>query len=334
MAKTLPTPTQQEVQPHEDRRLTAAEFQGLSEVPPELEWFANLTSEQTRRAYRNDVQTFMHFVGIQQPEEFRIVTRPHVLAWRKDLEGRGLAPTTIRRKLSAITSLFNYLCEQNAITHNPVDDVKRPSEGSNEGKTPALSDDQARLLLEAPAGKTLKGKRDQAILATMLYHGLRCDELCKLKVKDFSQRRGLMHLRVHGKGRKIRFLPVHPRALARVQEYLETAGHGAEGEGPLFRPVKNNRSGRLDKPLDPSGVYRSVVVHYGKQAGLEVAGFSPHALRATATAATNALDHGADIARVQEWLGHANIATTRLYDKRRSRPEDRPRFMKRWSRWG
>ena len=128
MAKTLPTPAQQKIQPHADRRLTAAEFQGLSEVPPELEWFANLTSEQTRRAYRNDVQDFMRFVGIQQPEEFRIVTRPHVLAWRKDLEERGLAPTTIRRKLSAITSLFSYLCEQNAITHNPVDGVKRPAE--------------------------------------------------------------------------------------------------------------------------------------------------------------------------------------------------------------
>jgi integrase/recombinase XerD len=240
------------------------------------------------------------------------------------LEGRRFVLCLDDRELRAITSLFNYLCEQNAITHNPVDGVKRPAEGSNEGKTPALSDDQARLLLEAPAGKTLKGKRDQAILATMLYHGLRCDELCKLKVKDFSQRRGLMHLRVHGKGSKIRFLPVHPRALARVQEYLEAAGHGAEGEGPLFRPVKNNRSGRLDKPLDPSGVYRSVVVHYGKKAGLEVAGFSPHALRATA--ATNALDHGADIAQVQEWLGHANIATTRLYDKWRSRPEDSPTF--------
>ena len=151
MARTLPTPAQQKIQPRPDRRLTAAEFQGLSEVPPELEWFANLTSEQTRRAYRNDVQDFMRFVGIQQPEEFRIVTRPHVLAWRKDLEERGLAPTTIRRKLSAITSLFSYLCEQNAITHNPVDGVKRPAEGSNEGKTPALSDDQARLLLETPA---------------------------------------------------------------------------------------------------------------------------------------------------------------------------------------
>ena len=88
--------------------------------------------------------------------------------------------------------------------------------------------------------------------------------------------------------------------------------------------MKNNSSGTLDKHLEGSSVYRHIVVRYGKQAGIAFAGFCPHALRATA--ATNALDHGADIARVQEWLGHANIATTRLYDKRGSRPEESPTF--------
>ena len=103
-----------------DRRLTSAEFQGLADVPPELEWFANLTNDQTRRAYRSDIQAFMRFIGIEQPEEFRQITRPHMLAWRKDLEARGLAAATIRRKLAALTSLFDYLCERNAVVHNPV----------------------------------------------------------------------------------------------------------------------------------------------------------------------------------------------------------------------
>ena len=114
-----------------DCRLTASGFQGLADVPPELEWFANIDNPQTRRAYQNDLQDFTRFVGIQQPEEFRRVTRPHVIAWRKDLEGKQLAPATIRRKLSALTSMFDSLCEQNAVTHNPVDGVKRPKEGRN-----------------------------------------------------------------------------------------------------------------------------------------------------------------------------------------------------------
>ena len=76
--------------------------------------------------------------------------------------------------------------------------------------------------------------------------------------------------------------------------------------------------------LTPGGVYTAVVCHYAAAAGISVRGFGPHALRATA--ATNALDHETDIAKMQEWLGHANIATTRLYDRRRMRPEDSPTF--------
>ena len=102
------------------------------------------------------------------------------------------------------------------------------------------------------------------------------------------------------------------------------ANHESLRTTGLFRPVKNNSSGTLDKHLEGSSVYRHIVVRYGKQAGIAFAGFCPHALRAIAV--TNALDHGADIARVQEWLGHANIPTTRLYDRRKSRPEESPTF--------
>src|SRR5438445_12822126 len=97
-----------------DRLLSKPEFQRRSEVPPEFEWFANLENENTRRAYRNDVGAFMRFVGIKRPEEFRAVTRAHVIAWRKVLEERKLAPATIRRKLSALADLYNYLCDANA----------------------------------------------------------------------------------------------------------------------------------------------------------------------------------------------------------------------------
>jgi integrase/recombinase XerD len=109
----------------EERALTAKEFLDLADVPPEVEWFANITNRQKRRAYQNDLKDFMHFTGIRSPEEFRVVTRAHVIAWRKDLEGRAVAGSTIRRKLSALSSLFEYLCERNAVVHNPVKGVKR-----------------------------------------------------------------------------------------------------------------------------------------------------------------------------------------------------------------
>ena len=176
-----------------------------------------------------------------------------------------------------------------------------------------MSAAQARVLLDAPPEDTLKGQRDRAILATLLYHGLRREELCWLRVRDLQQREGILHLRIEGKGDKIRFVPVAAQAARLIQAYLAAAGHGSEGAGPLFRPVRNNTTGTLNKPLNPTSIYQDIVRRYGEQVGINAA-------------ATNALSHNADIAKVQEWLGHANIATTRLYDKRNHRPEDSPTF--------
>jgi integrase len=86
----------------------------------------------------------------------------------------------------------------------------------------------------------------------------------------------------------------------------------------MFRPIRNNRTGELEKPLDPDMVYK-LVRGYSAELGFEI---GTHALRATPV--TNALDHLADIAIVQEWLGHANIAITRISDHRKTRPEDSP----------
>jgi integrase/recombinase XerD len=179
--------------------------------------------------------------------------------------------------------------------------------------------------LEAPPSDTLKGKRDRAILATFLHHGLQCEELCSLRVHDLQSRQGVPHLRILGKGSKVRYVPAHPLALERIHDYLGAAGHGEDVEGPLFRPLKNPVGrGDTDRPLTHGAIYHCVLRKHAQTAGVDFASFGPHALRATA--ATNALDRGADLGKVQEWLGHANVSTTRLYDRGRSRPEDSPTF--------
>ena len=208
------------------RALTSAEFRQLSAVPAEVEWFANIDSKKTRQAYQNDLRDFSRFIGIDQPEEFRTVARAHVIAWRKTLEERHFSDATVRRKLAALSSLFEYLCEKNVVTHNPVKGVKRPAANNNEGKTPALSNDQARQLLEAPPEDTLKGKRDRAILVTLLYHGLRRQELCNLRIKDYQRRTGVMMFHVHGKRKKERFVPVEPKTQRLLADYLDASGHG------------------------------------------------------------------------------------------------------------
>jgi integrase/recombinase XerD len=307
--------------PPTNRLLTAAEFQRLADVPPEIEWFANLSNPQTRRAYENAVKDFMRFAGIERPAEFRDVTRAHIIAWRDDLVRRELGGSTIRHRLASLASLFEYLCERNAVTHNPVKGVERPKTESGEGKTPALGDHQARKLLAAPADDTPKSKRDRAILSTLLFHALRREELCKLRVKDFRHaRKGVPHLKVSGKGGKTRYLPLHPGTQGLIHDYLDATGHGTDEHGALFRPVRNNITGQLANAITPDGIYK-LVRAYSAELGFKI---GAHSLRATA--ATNALDHEADIAKVQEWLGHANISTTRIYDHRRTRPEDSPTF--------
>ena len=117
-----------------DRRLTAVEFQGLAEVPPEIEWFANITNLSTRRIYKIAIRDFMRFIAIVRPEEFRIVTRAHVIAWRDDLERRGLEGPTRRNRLAALSSLFEYLCDKDTVSFGSSDTAgvgrKRPASSS------------------------------------------------------------------------------------------------------------------------------------------------------------------------------------------------------------
>ena len=177
-----------------------------------------------------------------------------------------------------------------------------------------------------------QGLRDRAILATLLYHGIRREELCLLRLRDMQSRHGVMHFRIKGKRDKIRFVPMHPMVLRLVSDYLEAGKHrGAVSheslDAPLFQPVVNNRIGTLDKHIEPGSVRRNIVMKYGRETGIdaEVVGLCVHSMRAT-TAANGLLDE-ADIAKVQEWLGHANVSTTRLYDRRKTQPDGSPTFF-------
>lgn len=134
----------------------------------------------------------------------------------------------------------------------------------------------------------------------------------------------MIHFTVHGKGSKTRYVPVHPGTLHDINAYLEACGHAGDKKKPLFMPVKNNRSGRLEKAMTGDGLLK-LVKHFATKAGITMDDFCLHSLRATA--ATNALDNEADIARVQDWLGHANISTARLYDHRKNQPEESPTFL-------
>jgi len=126
---------------------------------------------------------------------------------------------------------------------------------------------------------------------------------------------------VHGKGSKIRYIPIHPKAMAAIGEYLAASSHAGDERTPLFIPSPK-RSARSKLMLRRR--IHELIVRYAKGLELPSGSARPHSMRATA--ATNALEHGADIAKVQDWLGHASPETTRLYVKRKDRPDESPTF--------
>ena len=296
-----------------------ASLTALAAIPEEEVWLASQKSARTRRAYRLDVAHIMRTLGITTPDQLRQVDHRAVIAWeRQQREEEGAASSTVRRRLAVLSSLFKHLVRHGAASRNPVVDVSRPAINREEGSTAAFSKAQARRLLDAPPVDTVDGLRDRAILAVGLQGGFRRAEITALKVGDLHQNRGLDALRVTRKGGRHEALAIHPQAAARIRAYLDAAGHGADHEGPIFRPMRGNakahdQAGRLD----PSGVDRILRKH-AAAIGLE-RGYSAHSMRATFI--TTALENGAQLEDVQKAAGHRDPSTTKFYDRRGYNPE-------------
>ena len=210
---------------------------------------ANLSNPSTRRAYENAMRDFMGFTGIRPAggishrdprAHHRLARRAGApRAWRQ----HDPAPARVAR-LAVRISL-------RARTPSPI---TRSKASSGRGRKAAKARRRRSAITRRascstrPQDDTIKSKRDRAILSTLLFHALRREELCKLKVKDFRHaRKGVPHLKVSGKGGKTRYLPLHPGTNALINDYLDAAGHGADENGALFRPIRNNRTGRLER---------------------------------------------------------------------------------------
>jgi site-specific recombinase XerD len=291
----------------------------LALIPEEDVWLASRKSPETRQAYAGDIRLFMRALGITSREELRQVDHKAVIGWERHMrEVEHPHPATIRRRLAALPSLFRHLVKYGIVAINPVREIERPAINRWAGMTPAFSPAQARALLDAPDPSTLKGLRDRAILSLGLQVGLRRSEIVRLKVRDLHMTAGYEALRITRKRGKCDVIAIPPETSQRLRAYLAAAGHAADRSGPLFRSLRPNRSGgvRLHRPLHPDVV--DVVVHtYSERMGLGH-GYSAHSMRATFI--TTALENGAKLEDVQRTVGHADPATTQLYDRRRFLP--------------
>jgi integrase/recombinase XerD len=297
----------------------------LADIPEEEIWLSKQKSARTRRAYRLDVQHFMRTLSIATTEELRQGDHKAVIAWERYMrESERAASSTIRRRLAALSSLYRHLVRHGHAPRNPVGEVERPAINRDEGATAAFSKAQARKLLDLPGEDTVAGLRDRAILSVGLQVGLRRAEIAALKVGDLYQNRGYDSLRVSRKGGRRDALAINPQTAARLRAYLDAAGHGADVDGPLFRPLKHNGKRRDERRgMDPDAIDR-VVRKYAAALGLD-RGYSAHSMRATFI--TTALENGAQLEDVQKAAGHRDPSTTKLYDRRGYNPEKAASFF-------
>jgi integrase/recombinase XerC len=212
-----------------------------------------------------------------------------------ELHARGLARTSVARRLAALRSFFRFLMRRGRARLNPAAEVRTPKPPQ---RLPAhLPIDQSEVLLGQRFAGTEQGRRDRAVLELLYATGARVAEVAGLDVGDIDLREGAV--RVVGKGRKERIVPVGRRAVAALQAYLA----GRDGaSGPVFR---NGRGGRLT-----ARSLRRIVGARARAAGL-AGRVTPHTLRHTF--ATHLLDAGADLRLIQELLGHARLGTTQRY---------------------
>ena len=167
--------------------LTTVDKKSLAQIPEESLWLANFNSEPTKKTYKFAVKQFIQHFNITNVHELREVNQAYIIAWRDHLKEQGYSSRSINNRMSALSSLFNHLCEKQLIATNPIKGLKRPKVDQRKVKTPSLTTEQVRAMLDAPDTSKLIGLRDRAILSTLIYSGCREGALVKLKVSDFYE---------------------------------------------------------------------------------------------------------------------------------------------------
>jgi tyrosine recombinase XerC len=263
-------------------------------------------SPETIRAYRSDLRQFLAFVKSTDasrtaPDQIDALTIRGYLAW---LDKKKEKKSSLARKLAALRSWYRFLGREGRTQLNPAEEVRTPKQLQHLPRI--LTKDDATALMDSPTGGSLAVLRDRAILETLYSTGARVSELVGMDREDLNMLDGVVRLK--GKGRKERIVPIGAVAIEAIKDYLAAAGlksataHASlETASPVFQNFRGSR-------LTARSVERIVAAHSSRLAGGRI---SPHALRHSF--ATHLLEEGADLRAIQEMLGHATIDTTQKY---------------------
>lgn len=264
-------------------------------------WLEKGLSKNTLSAYNQDLSNFCFWL---KGTTLKKVDRIKLLDYLTYRFEQGYSSRSTARALSSLRAFYAFLVAKNIISENPTSKVDSPKLGSSLPKI--LSEEDVDKLINAPDTKTPIGLRDKAMLEILYACGLRISELISLNVLNLNIRQGLV--RVMGKGKKERMVPMGEQALDCVSDYL------TYGRDQFFKG--NQSSSYLFLSKRGTGMTRQAfwyrIKKYALQSGVDES-LSPHTLRHAF--ATHLLNHGADLRTIQLLLGHTSLSTTQIYTK-------------------
>jgi len=261
-------------------------------------WMERGLSKNTLAAYRSDLYKFLTWLENQNIEITK--AKPNNILAYLAIQ-RKKSTRTVARNLSSIRRLYEYLCREEKVKVNPVDNVEAPRLGRNLPKS--LTENEVDLLLNAPDAKQALGLRDKSMLEILYATGLRVSELVTLTLHQVNLRQGVV--RVTGKGNKERLVPLGEISNNWLEEYIASARNEIL-RNKITDTLFPSRRGKIMTRQ----TFWYMVKRYAVIAGIKK-DISPHTLRHAF--ATHLINHGADLRVVQMLLGHSDISTTQIY---------------------
>lgn len=268
---------------------------------------AQIRNRNTREAYFRNVTRFLDWIE-GQGVALKDVRAIHV-STHMELLAKELSAPSVKQHLAALRMLCSFLVVRQVIPSNPSMDVRGPKHVVRVGKTPVLTNEDARALFASLDVDTPGGVRDQALLGTMVYTFGRISAVLALDVGDYYQVGRGMRLRLKEKGGRDHEMPVHHTLIDYLDAYLAVRG---DAEGPLFLTINRRRTGYTDHRLHRREAL-AMVKRRCRAAGLGEK-FSNHTFRGTGITAY--LKNDGQLERAQYMAGHASPTTTKLYDRR------------------
>src|SRR5215210_2019367 len=275
-----------------------------------LEFFtANIRNPNTRLSYMRAIGPFLTWCE-ERGLELRQVEPMAVAAYIEQLT-KERAPQTVKQHLAAIRMLFDWLVTGQIVPFNPAASVRGPRYSIRKGKTPVLSAQETRKLLDSIDTTHVVGLRDRALIGTMVYSFARVSAVVNMKVKDYYPQGKRYWIRLHEKGGKFHEVPAHHTAENYLDEYIEAASITEEKSKPLFRSTRGRSRELTTRAMSRFDAYKMI------QRRAEDAGISSevacHTFRATGI--TEYLRNGGIIEHAQQIAAHESPRTTKLYDR-------------------